>query len=214
MRRASKHIWWDVDVKTKQCGHGGGGFRRVSRPWTPSSFNQFGDFCLATLYLFRRTISSKKKTKKKADVLFVRCIPRVRGIRAHLSARFIFFFHLQKLKKVTLRWCQCDCGWRWCWEACIVILVYYRVIVVFLLTEFIKYKKVRGVCWFCVCAYAWCYSILVFLLFIYSCIYFGEEGFQQSFEWVCVPVLSSHQHCWGFLHLGEKANVRDKGLIL
>lgn len=82
----SDGMWMSRPNSVAKGGGGGGGcLEGLVAPWTPSSFNQFGDFCLATLYLFHR-----KKKKKKADILFVRSIPRVRGIRAHLSARFIF----------------------------------------------------------------------------------------------------------------------------
>lgn len=68
----------------------------------------------------------------------------------------------------------------------------------------------------CVCVVLFNFGIYIIYLFIYFIvfIFWGVGGFQQSFDWVCVPVLSSHQHCWGFLHLGEKANVRDKRLLL
>lgn len=56
-----------------------------------------------------------------------------------------------------------------------------------------------------------CMCVCVVLFNFGISIFWGGFSFQQSFEWVCVPVLSSHQHCWGFLHLGEKANVRDSG---
>lgn len=54
---------------------GGGCLEGLVAPWTPSSFfNQFGDFCLATLYLFRRTIGSKKqKNKTKKRLMFYLC---------------------------------------------------------------------------------------------------------------------------------------------
>lgn len=74
-------------------GEGGGAcLEGLVAPWTRSSFNQFGDFCLATLYLFHR----KKKKKGRHFI----CAEHSSCSRNTCSFKCSFYFlNLQKLKK-------------------------------------------------------------------------------------------------------------------